>query len=173
MENLVTINDFVGEYVISDQGYALENFTYFIAQKQEDYLLACLGAKLYEDFLANPTEQKWVDFVNGKFYDDCSGYRAYYGGIKTVLLPYIYAEFLIFNQKKVLNTGTVQTENENSTNLNDYQLKSLYYQHFNTFVDYNNKLYRFLYTFNSTYTDIECYFKHYKKQGFVTITTAK
>jgi hypothetical protein len=175
MQNLITYTDFVGRYKISDQGYALDNFNELIAQVQYDTLIDMLGAKLYTEFetalLTNPVPQLWVDFRDGKTYVDNNSETKIYEGVKSFLVPAVYAKHLELNQYNVLNVGTVESQSANATNLSMFQLKQLIYQYHNEFIVYYYKAYRFLWTFRNLYVDIYKYFNEKRVKGIVETTS--
>lgn len=159
MKNLVTINDFVGEFAISGRGFALDTFNEFIAQKQYEALTQLLGYKYYLQFesalLAEPIPTFWNNFLVGANYTDiCCNEPAIYQGVKSFLVPYIYMKFIEFNQFHVLNVGSVESNSQNTELLSQFRIRDIAYRYFNMFVQKYNESYNFLYSNRNEVPDI-------------------
>lgn len=85
------------------------DYTTYIESEEEDILRTILGDALYEEFKAGlavlPTvDQKWIDLRDGKVYNYNS--KPYtYRGIKYVLKPYIYSQWISDNFNNLAKLG--------------------------------------------------------------------
>lgn len=70
MSNLIDTSFFIGEIAIPNTGSAeiQEYLQIFIYKYEERCLQGILGYSLYKEFVANPTDQRMLDLINGKEY---------------------------------------------------------------------------------------------------------
>ena len=99
----------------------------YIDTKEAYYLKKVLGLSFYNEFIAGletsgVIEQKWIDLKDGKEYtvgegDSANEYE--YSGIKDLLKPAIYSNWLEDNYRKWSNGGMiVNTAQNNATAVN-------------------------------------------------------
>lgn len=103
---------FKGEISIPSNKISDNKLEMFIALAEPDILRDLLGETLYQDYLANPTAEKWVKFVEGHEYT-YDGYTVKWQGLKNSqkisLLAYFTFERLARAEDSYLNTsGGVQ-----------------------------------------------------------------
>lgn len=173
MDNLLTITDFIGRYSLSISEFAIDTFNSYITDYQYDLLIDMLGAELYNDFNANPTDAKWTDFQNGITYTDCNGDVQNWRGLKDLLIPFVYSKFTLENYKKQVQSGVVKPKFENADILNERERKEVAYKAWNDFISKYYEAYMFLYTYESTYTDFSCFFKRKSRKSLVIQTNLR
>lgn len=95
----------------------------FIDKKEAEYLKKVLGLSLYNAFIAGletsgTVDQIWTDLRDGAEYTYNDIEYEYYG-VKELLKPVIYSEWLDYNYRKLSNGGMiVTTAQQNSTAVN-------------------------------------------------------
>ena len=169
MDNIIQLSDFTGRYALSVSEYAEDTFESYITDLQYDLLIDMLGAELYNDFDTNPTEQKWVDLLNGITYQDCYGFTRNWRGLKDLMQPYVYAKFTLDNFYKQVQSGTVKPKFENADILNERERKEVAYRSWNNFIKKWHECYIFLWTNCSDYTEFEFHFRQKKNRSLVSL----
>jgi hypothetical protein len=108
MANIITIADFSKPYVVyavdsEDSGTILDELiTYY----EKIILTQILGEQEYNDYIANPTETEWVNFVDGVTYTyDSISYV--YPGIKPVLTKMMYYYWQVDAQQRLGERGSL------------------------------------------------------------------
>lgn len=98
------------------------DFPEFISNMEAQILRDVLGNALYEEFITaistSSPDQKWVDLKNGKNYEGDNEVLYRYAGVKSFLIPAIYALWL---------SATFDRHNDGGINVPDdekYQLLS-------------------------------------------------
>jgi len=110
MANLIDTSFFVGEIAIpnSDTPAVKERIDWFITKYEEECLLIILGQKLYNLFVAEPTNQIIKDIINGAEYEDYFGTKYKWHGLvrntnMSLIANYIYYYFM--QSAAIHNTG--------------------------------------------------------------------
>lgn len=111
--------DFEDEpYVIPNQVESRDLQNY-IDKKEAYYLKRIMGVSFYNDFIegletSGTIEDKWLALRDGGEYE--SGNVTYqYGGIKELLRPAIYSDWLTDNYRKWSNGGMIVNDGQNNT----------------------------------------------------------
>jgi hypothetical protein len=91
----------------------------FIDRKEAEYLKKVLGLSFYNAFIAGldtsgTVEQIWVDLRDGKEYT-YSNTDYEYTGVKELLKPVIYSDWLDANYRKLSNGGMIVNDGQNNT----------------------------------------------------------
>lgn len=162
--NIVDIDDFIGQFSLSSNTYLEETFDSFVTQEQYDMLIDMLGAALYNVYDAASTTAEWVALRDGATYTALDGYTYNWKGLKYLMYPFIFSKYIMFNEKKAVQSGTVKPEFENAVVLTEYELKTLSYKHWNEFVTRWNECKMFLEAKNSDDNSYEDYWIHWKRK---------
>ena len=110
--------DFVLPYNIPNVDRIFNTLEDYINVTEEDVLRKLLGDQFYEDFIqgletSGSVEQKWLDLKDGAtFTSDDKTYK--YKGIKSVLVPYVYSQWLSDNASNYTGIGVTVSNAENS-----------------------------------------------------------
>lgn len=86
---------------------------------EERVMRSLLGDTLYQEYLDNPTDTKFVKLIEGDTYE-VSGKKVIWKGLKasvafnvqSPLALFTYAEMLIINNDQVINSGVVKESSE-------------------------------------------------------------
>ena len=160
--NQVDIDDFTGEFSLSTSTYSDETFDSFVTQKQYELLMGIFGAGLYNTYVADPTDTDWVAFRDGEAYTDLSGYTQNWDGLTYLMKPYIFAKYIMFNHLKAVESGIAKPRLENADTVSEYDLKRLYYLHWNEFVNRYNEAFQYLWTkYNGDSTKYTDFYIHF------------
>lgn len=89
----------------------------FIDKKEAEYLKKVLGLSFYNAFMAGlntsgEVDEIWVNLRDGAEYDDG---KYSYAGVKELLKPVIYSDWLDFNYRKLSNGGMVVNTGQNNS----------------------------------------------------------
>jgi hypothetical protein len=161
--NIITTLNMVGWYSLEFNDYNTDQFNSFVTDEQYQLLIEMLGVELYNTYSTTPTTTAWVnlrDGVNG--YTNYEGYIKNWNGLAYLLTPFIFYKYMELNEFKQSITGTIIAENENSVKASEYQRKQVMYRAWNEFVKRWYECFDFLYTYNSTYTDFDLWFREKK-----------
>lgn len=164
-------------------------FTDFVDYLEEEALVNLLGRSFYDLMIAGLAEatpdQKWLDVRDGADYT-YNGVGYAFGGLKKLLTPYVYAEFVREDFEKYSGVGALKPKAENADVISprrmitkgwnkyvemlgfsydeDCEMLGHYYDHHHTFsVSNNNTLYGLLES-NELYPDYE-----YNNPGTINI----
>jgi hypothetical protein len=115
----LTAEDFVLPYNIPNVDRIFNTLEDYINLKEEEVLRQLLGDQVYEDFIdgletSGPIEQKWLDLRDGgiTFEYESTTYR--YGGVKSILTPYVYSQWISDNASNYTGIGVTVANSENS-----------------------------------------------------------
>lgn len=154
----IDIDDFIGETQIIGSSFEGGNdyFNDIAARKEQDYLLDCLGDKLYSDLLADlvndvPQTQKFIDLVNGVEYLSCDERTVIYEGFKPMLRYFIYYDYVNTDYYRQMVSGAAIPSHENAKDLSDLQLAKMTNQRWNAGIKFYNGIVRFVYEKNEDY----------------------
>jgi hypothetical protein len=172
LEQITLLADFVGKYKLGVSDSELNNFNQFIRDEQYDLLIDILGAELYNDYAATPTDTNWTNLLNGvDDYTGLDGYKYNWRGLKYLMQPLICAKYPQHNEFKSVEGGTVKPVFQNSEPISEFQLKKRSYKYWNEFIDRYSECYKYLYTQNSNdntkYTDFWIHHKPKFKDGIL------
>lgn len=117
MANIITSDDFVGEYVIPKNCFS--ELQRYIDKYEDHYLVRLLGAELYNLFIADltngvPSTQRFLDIFNSFKIDDHNCLRIS-EGIKQMLVQFIYFHIVRDLGVKKSIGGVTVFENEVSS----------------------------------------------------------
>lgn len=105
-----------------------DKLTATIAKYERLLLVNALGIVQYNDLVANPAAQKWVNFVDGVDYSDTRRFE----GIKPIIAYYVYVVFLKYDAVHYSTTGLERSDASNSTSVSNTERLVDYW---NTFVN--------------------------------------
>ena len=170
--NLITINDMKGEFYLAlDSDYETTTFNTFISELQYEALIDLMGYPCYNDFETGlgvvPIDAKWTNLRDGVDYNDCSGYLNKWRGLKYMLLPLVFSKWIEFNHYKQDITGTLISQNENSTPVDLWFLKKIANKAYNEYIKRYNEAYNFMYTNESDYLYLVDFHKDLKIKGLI------
>lgn len=100
---------------ISSSVNEAKRITPFVYEAQIFDLKPLLGAPLYDDFVKNNTDAKYLELLNGAEYIDPQGYLCNFDGLKAALSYWAYARFLENQQITVTSHSVVTKDNPYST----------------------------------------------------------
>ena len=111
MANLIDKTYFVGDISLPSQKLdgTLSNIDSYITKYEKEILMQLLGYDLYKDFIANPTDARWVEFKDGAEYTVKSGaseYTVKWNGLVNTDLVSLIAYYIYFNYMRDLVTHT-------------------------------------------------------------------
>jgi len=153
----VTISDFVGKYQLP-QDYNQEKLNEIITKQEKKLLVDLLGYSEYTNFLANITEQIWIDFKDGKDYTNTTTNQLVnYLGIKPFLIGFIYFHYIADIDYRTSGYGQDNTENARQFTTNEKKLEL--YKRYNEAVDYYHDALKFLLNDIATYPNVTSKFK--------------
>lgn len=148
---LISLNDFDAFKHISANIDEDVDLNPWILEAQLFDLKPFLGDAFYYDLVRNPTEQKYVDLLDGIAYNygDSS---IEWQGLKVLLVYYTYARYI--NNKNFHDTpmGMVEKTNDFSTNAGEKTIARLVSQARAGAAVFEEDLRRFLSVYSTTYT---------------------
>jgi hypothetical protein len=97
---------------------AQSGIDFFITEYERELLLNALGVTLYNDLIANPSTQKWVDLIDGKDYTIDSKTKRWNGlkgaNMQSLIAFYVYCQYLRNDNSTYLTTGIAQNTSNNA-----------------------------------------------------------
>lgn len=121
MAKIVQISDFTGDYAITMNSFSGAHLNRFVDTYEVNYLRDLLGVSLSTALLADiatpftaPTDTNLAYIFNPFQYDKYSE-QVVSGGIKQMLIGFIFFEYVRFQNIQNTITGNVKAENEVST----------------------------------------------------------
>lgn len=90
------------------------NFEKLQEEIENNELMKLLGSAFLYDIQQNPTDQKYIDLLDGKEFIDCDGNPNRFRGIKYQLAYYNYAQYLSESTYQDTYTGLIE-KNRNET----------------------------------------------------------
>lgn len=131
MANILTIDDFDGQFEMPSNSYTDAQIDMYIADVQEEQLTDLLGYDLYNEFMtaldATP-DVKWTNLRDGDTYQD-GEYLRKFKGIKEMLKYFTYFEYMRSLRIEARETGFRLPDGTNSDeagNLGTVRLKRMY-----------------------------------------------
>lgn len=111
---IATTADFTGLYKISQTIYS--QLQAYIDTHEPMYLKRLFGCELYDLYLASPLDARFVAVTDPFCFqeDGCENEMYISEGLKTMLLGFIYFEFVNDQSTQNRTTGNVKVESENS-----------------------------------------------------------
>ena len=152
MELYIEKTSFVGLLQLDLNSYT--GFDAYADQIQEQILLDLLGYEVYKDMEATPTEQKYIDLLDGVEYTDATGVLRKVAGIKTMLPYFFYFYYSRDVQSYNSTLGEFDSLAENATGSLRGRLNSKIINNFNKGVAYYYQLSAYM-EFAGTYTGYE------------------
>jgi hypothetical protein len=127
---------------------------------------------LYEDIETNPTDPRWVDFIDGKKYTSIStGFNRLFAGFKDFLKCAVYAEWIDFSRTIINETGMIEPMNVNSEKSLKGEVRNRGNYYWNIAVAKSKSLYDFLYTNSTVYEFFYNFFIPLKIKGDIISKT--
>lgn len=130
--SFINITDFVGEFNISQNKYAMTDYNAIITATEEAVLKDLLGEDLYLKLIADldgsyvPQTAKYLELVNGKTYSVINGdgvtVNVNYQGIKKMLKYFTYVELLKHQETENTEVGQVEPLQNNSQRVGKHNL---------------------------------------------------
>ena len=131
MANILTIDDFDGQFEMPSNSYTDGQIDMYIEDVQEEQLTDLLGYDLYNEFMtaldATP-DVKWTNLRDGDTYQD-GEYLRKFKGIKEMLKYFTYFEYMRSLRIEARETGFRLPDGTNSDeagNLGTVRLKRMY-----------------------------------------------
>ena len=131
MANILTIDDFDGQFEMPSNSYTDAQIEMYIEDVQEEQLTDLLGYDLYNEFMtaldATP-DVKWTNLRDGDTYQD-GEYLRKFKGIKDMLKYFTYFEYMRSLRIEARETGFRLPDGTNSDeagNLGTVRLKRMY-----------------------------------------------
>ena len=127
---------------ISQSEYNKGNLNQYILDAQFVDLKGLLGSEFYEDIIRNSTSEMYNDLIDGSVYEYKGKTYTNYG-LKSVLVYYSYARYVLNSANVDTPFGMVQKNNVNSTATSYQEKKSIFkmnqqigYEYFKTVFDF-------------------------------------
>ena len=152
----LTVEDFsIEPYLIPNLDKRLANFKDFIIMKEKEVLTKIFGPLFYNSFktglATDPVHEKWTRLRDGYFFEyDANPYG--WVGIKEVLKPYVYSEWLDANTKLWSGVGMILPISENGESVspadaswrawNEFKKRSGYNEYY--YSDVGSSLYGYI-----------------------------
>jgi len=176
--NILILNDFDGIYTIPSHEFLNDRTLAIIHDYEYRHLRDLLGAELYNEFTTDlvngvPTTQKWTDFLDGKEYLSINGCMLNYEGIKSFLVPLVWADYILHAQNYQTNIGNVLPGAENATNTGDFNLNRISNDAWNVGIEKYNECYMYLWTNISDFQHFEIYFRKKLQRGLYNKITVR
>lgn len=126
---------FAGEYHYSH--FKTESYKKFVDKVEREVIEDLLGFQVAKQFFADlvlgtPASQKWIDFVNGKYYQHSRGFQLRYLGILGFLQNYCLSEFIRKFETSNTGSGRRILDTKNSNAITGRELKEILNQYYNT-----------------------------------------
>lgn len=86
----------------------------FIDRRERDVLIIVLGRAMYDELIANPTDEPFATLIGGADYVDERNRKRRWDGFKPALIPYIYSEWIAKDSESAGVAGLENTKLENS-----------------------------------------------------------
>ena len=180
MANIIQITDFSGRFFLSENEYNSNMLQDIINEYTKKMLVDMLGIELYNDFYndfqtgdGTPTQERWVNFLNGEIYTPSgfsTEYKFEYKGIKSFLIPLIYAK-LMRDTSYTSDMGYVDGKTDGANQVTRIRQKNKADKAWNEGVQERFACYKYVYTNRDTYTDFELYYTHYDIKGTIKTET--
>lgn len=152
---ILTTSDFVGSLTLSKNSLQEENLTAFIEETEKELTLNMLGSEIFIG-LRDTDESKYTDLIDGVDYTDSNGKVNVMKGFKAVLKQLVWALWIKDNWQNT-PVGNVKGLNENSSDVDNNQTKSIMYERYNTGIDlFNTNILPFLLFKTDDYGDGFC-----------------
>lgn len=141
-----------------DSSYISENLNNFIIEYEPEILLYLLGLNLYNTYIANPTDSRFIVLTNGITYTTTTGEQKKWRGLKTVIGSNKYSliayyVYYFYTRNEVTNTtgvGEAINKTSNATRVSPIQKQTLVW---NKMLDWIYELYDFLDANKQTYPE--------------------
>lgn len=153
MINFIDYTDFANSEInLEINEYNLATFEKIANTVIYDVLNDLLNAELYNKLIADldangkPTTTIYKNLVNGVLYTDTlnNNKKINYQGILDMLRYFVFYEYKLYKLSYDATSGTVQSNNENSTVLSEFQLKTYLEKYFVKAVFWYRKVVKFL-----------------------------
>ena len=156
----VTIADFSasGKYELHTGIYDVARLQAYINKFEKRYLIHLLGVDLYKDFIANPTNPKYV-FIFNSFEVDYDSCIIISEGMKEMLLGFIYFEYLKDLTNQITPNGNVRPIGENSADVST--LYTMMYNRYNESINSYNGIQIYIYKNLTVYDEFNGVKKEY------------
>jgi len=172
--SIVAYTDMKGKYSLDINSDYTSRFDQMVIDNEYKVLTRMLGASLYNTYRDNELLTAWTDLLNGvENYTDYASIVRDWQGLKYLMVPHHYSEWIKINRYHSALTGLVLNDQENSTLLSASEVKRISDNAFNEFLRRYNEAYIYLYTNLDTYTDFNLYFWNYSERGFILSKTVK
>ena len=131
MANILTIDDFDGQFEMPSNSYTDGQIDMYIEDVQEEQLTDLLGYDLYNEFMTaldGTPDVKWTNLRDGDTYQD-GEYLRKFKGIKEMLKYFTYFEYMRSLRIEARETGFRLPDGTNSDeagNLGTVRLKRMY-----------------------------------------------
>jgi len=112
----ITVADFIGKFELHTGMYVQSNIQAYIDKYEKRYLIELLGATLYADFIANQVDPEFVKIID-PFDEDHDFCIISSDGIKSMLLGFVYFEYLKDLTNQITPVGNVRPVGENSADV--------------------------------------------------------
>ena len=92
-----------------------------ISRFQSEFFISIIGEIEYNKLVIDcgvddyPVSQIWIDFLEGKQYENSLGYQVIYAGIKPALKDFIFYSFLKFRSEQITAEGLLLPAFENGS----------------------------------------------------------
>lgn len=123
MESILTLAQQQSNKPISEKNAA--KFNQLREETIRKDLTDLLGAAFIDAIVANPTENRFVNLLDAKEYEDYNGYTRRHLGLRFVLSYFLYARYIGMSDVSDTYTGLVRKNRTESESLSDGRVKML------------------------------------------------
>lgn len=161
--NLVDIDDFKGKYYLKLPTQITNAFDVIIQEVQYNILIDLMGFPIYNEFETGlgivPIPSQWTDLRDGTTYTDYCSYLNNWQGLKYMLIPFIWTEWIENEQFKISGLGMITGKPENSDMASDFQWKTKLHDFKNEAIKRYREAYSFMYSNLEDYNDFTTFYK--------------
>ena len=123
MESILTLAQQQSNKPISEKNAA--KFNQLRDETIRKDLTDLLGAALIDAIIKSPTDERFVNLLDAKEYEDSSGYTRQHLGLRFVLSYFLYARYIGMSDVSDTFTGLVRKNRTESESLSDGRVKML------------------------------------------------
>ena len=164
---ITVVEDYIGKYHIAKDEYTEENLDQYIKDNEKKYMRCLLGDSLYVEWIGDllptsidvpqlPQQQRFLDLLNGGItYQDSYKKTVLYEGVRSMLLGFVYSEFLPDNWSRHTVTGNAKSNRDVSELTTPNQTVIQAEKRFNDSVNYYQAAQQYIKRNTSTFPEYQ------------------
>jgi len=166
--SIVSSSDMTGKYTL-DVGNDTTKFDAFIVENEYQILIDMLGANLYNTYADDQEDEAWKSLLAGEQFTDIEDNIRNWQGLKNMLVPYHYSQWILLNEFHQSVTSMFEPDNKNSVKISSSKRKAESNNAYNIFIIEWYNVFDYMYAAydvdNDVYTDFFDYFRHKQFKG--------